>query len=296
MTITIKDGKCDWATQKPLSSNNNEPSIEPKVLIFHTMVGYLKGTDSMFRRGGYDGVESTWGLGGPADGRDLDGILWQWQSANRQADAQAAGNLYAVSVETSDGGHPNHPWSSLQLMALVRLTVDFCKAYKRGCVLVPRTGPITTQGLGYHELRSEWNPNSHICPGPVREGQLRQYVIPKAREVLVGSRPTPPPTPPQPRSRLVVDGVFGSGTIKALQTVLKSLKLYRDNIDGIFGPVTRVALQQLLRVKPDGVVGPVTVKALQVRLRNHKFSCPANGVWDKATTRALQSALNAGRL
>lgn len=291
--MTIKNGVCDWAVQKPLGPQS-EPLIEARVLIYHTMVGYLSGTYNMFKAGGYDGVESTFGLGGISDGAALDGDLWQFQNANRQADAQAAGNLYAVSVETSDGGNPNHPWSSRQLGSLVRLTVDFCRAYKRSPVLVPRTGSITTQGLGYHELRAEWNPNSHTCPGPVREGQLRQIVIPKARAILYPA-PTPSPTP-QPTAHLIVDGVFGMATIKALQTDLRAMKFYHSSIDGIFGPATRVALQMMLRVKPDGVVGPVTVKAMQVRLRLHKFSCPATGVWDKATTRALQSALNAGRL
>jgi peptidoglycan hydrolase-like protein with peptidoglycan-binding domain len=246
----------------------------------------------MFRSGGYDGVESTFGLGGPWDGVALDGELWQFQNVNRQADAQAAGNLYAASVETSDGGHPNHPWSSKQIGALVRLTVDFCRAYKRDCVLVPRTGSIGRAGLGYHELRKEWNPNTHTCPGPVREGQLRQYVIPKARAVLTGVAPTPT----QPKAHLTVDGIFGTNTIRALQNDLRVMKFYHDAVDGIFGPATRVALQLLLKVKPDGVVGPVTVKAMQTRLRLHKFSCPMTGIWDRDTTRALQGALNAGRL
>jgi hypothetical protein len=288
--MTIKGGVCDWAVQKPLGPQI-EPGIDPKVLVFHTMVGYLLGTYNMFRAGGYDGVESTFGLGGPEDGA-LDGKLWQFQNCNRQADAQAAGNLYAVSVETSDGGHPNHPWSNKQVAALIRLTVDFCATYKRTCALVPRTGSIGNAGLGYHELRQEWNPHSHACPGPTREGQLRQVVIPRARQILTGA-----PLPPvQPRSHLTIDGVFGTNTIKALQTDLRALHFYHDRVDGVFGPGTRVALQLMLRVKPDGVVGPITVKALQTRLRLHKFSCPMTGIWDRDTTRALQSALNAGRL
>ena len=41
-----------WALWRPLGPQTAS-IINPTVLIFHTMVGYLAGTESMFRQDGY---------------------------------------------------------------------------------------------------------------------------------------------------------------------------------------------------------------------------------------------------
>jgi hypothetical protein len=183
-----------WATQRILGAQT-EPKIGvPKRLLFHTMVGSLVGTDSMFRQGGFDGTESTFGVGGPwgIDGeRGLDGELWQWQLMGYQADANWDANADSDSVETADGGNPNNPWSSKQLLTLIQLTVDWCRINNRPCVLV---GDPSAEGLGYHEQFIQWNHSHHVCPGVIREGQLRTIVIPKARALLTGKPVPPAPT------------------------------------------------------------------------------------------------------
>lgn len=269
-----------WAKWRPLGPITDEPPIKPTVLIFHTMIGFLAGTEAWFKRGGFKGTESTFGVGGPADG-SRDGELWQWQDMHRMADAQYAGNAYANSVETSDGTHPNHPWSSKQLETLVRLTVDWCRMTGNPCRVV--TAP-NQRGLGWHSQFSIWNVEKHACPGPVRLGQLRTIVIPKARAILAGKKPkSAMRVDLRKTAKLDVDGVLGPATIATLQRALE----IED--DGIMGPETRVALQQELGVRPDGAVGSVTVKALQRRIQVEE-----SGIWDPATTRALQRSLNEG--
>lgn len=295
MTMTITNGRLSGAEWRPLGPET-EPTIDPEVLIFHTMVGYLKGTEGVFKSQGYTGDESTWGVGGPWDGAALDGVIWQWQDTRRQADAQYAGNAYADSVETSDGGNPNHPWSSAQLVSLIDIAVAFCHAHpNRKPHLVNATGPLGDGAFGYHELRHDWNLSGHRCPGAVREAQLRTIVIPKARAILQGATPPPAPKPkPVPAhhndGKIAVDGVFGAETVGAIQHVLKVHGLYHDAIDGIFGPHTRTALQQYLKVRADGVFGPISVKALQ-----HHVGVAADGDLGKVTIRATQTALNNGR-
>jgi peptidoglycan hydrolase-like protein with peptidoglycan-binding domain len=293
--VTIANGKVSWAVARPLGPET-EPAIDDIVLIFHSMVGYLRGTEAMFRAGGYDGTESTWGLGGPWDGPELDGVLWQWQVLGRQADAQFDGNGYADSCECSDGGHPNHPFSSKMLESLVRLGVDFCRYKKRTPYLVPRTGPLGKAAFGYHELRPEWNRDGHTCPGAVREGQLRQIVIPKIRAIIEGGTAAKPVVHSTPGVHLTVDGIFGTGTISALQHVLGVVP------DGVFGPNTRRALQRYLMSKGfyhgviDGVVGPITVKAWKAYLTHlETFHGVNDGNWGRALTAALQTALNEGK-
>jgi hypothetical protein len=305
--MTIKNGVLDWAVQKPLGPQT-EPPITPEVLIFHTIVGGLKAADSLFRAGGYDGTEATFGIGGPDDGADLDGVVWQWQNCNRQADAQYAGNAYADSAEHGDGGHPNHPLSSRQLAADIRLGVDFCRAHPtRKPHLVNKSGPIGEGAFGWHELREDWNTDHHLCPGPVREGQYRTIVIPKIRAELEG-HPVPPAPKPKPvpahhpGGELTVDGVLGAETIGAVQHVLVAHG-YKLAVDGLFGPMARGALQNYLHERGyyhsaiDRIFGPLSTKALQAYLVGQGFLAKkaVTGVWRKDTTSALQRALNAGR-
>lgn len=170
-----------------------EPLIHPRILVFHTMVGYLKSTDALFRTNGYSGVESSFGVGGPWDGVGLDGAVWQWQFTDRQADAQAAGNAFCDSVETSDGGDPDRPWSQKQQKSLIDLTVWWCRQTGSPCRLVTSE---TDHGIGYHRQFADWNPNAHSCPGNVRLAQLKGVIIPSAARIL---KPTPSPTPaPKP--------------------------------------------------------------------------------------------------
>ena len=169
------------AVAKPLGAQT-EPSIGvPRVLIVHTIVGNLAGTDAMFRRQGYDGVESTFGIGGPWEPGDLDGVIWQWQALDRQADAQGAGNAYATSVETADGGKPDRPWTPKQVDALTDLIVWWCRQTGHPAQMVTGTGG---SGIGYHSQFTAWNPNNHSCPNPTRIQQLRTIVVPAAARLL----------------------------------------------------------------------------------------------------------------
>ena len=159
-----------------------EPLIgTPRILVFHTMAGYLKSTDALFRSQGYQGVEAHFGVGGPWDGAQLDGAVWQWQLIDHQADAQAAGNRYCTSIETSDGGNPDRPWTPRQLEALAQLAAWWCRQTGYPPRVVTGTGGT---GFGYHCQFDEWNPNRHACPGPVRIAQLRDVIVRRVRELL----------------------------------------------------------------------------------------------------------------
>lgn len=107
---------------------------------------------------------------------------------------------------------------------------------------------------------------------------------------------------------LVVDGVFGVNTIRALQTRLAAAGCYMGGIDGDFGYYSKLALQQYLRGKGyytsgyllDGVFGYYSVCALQGWLRKigeypaGKFII--DGSWGPETTKAMQRALNKGTM
>lgn len=258
------------AVLKPLG-RQTEPLIgTPRILVVHTMVGGLRGSDSMFRGQGYSGTESHFGLGGPTDGSALDGVLWQWQTIDRQADAQNAGNAYATSVETSDGGDPSRPWSDRQLTALVGLAVWWCRQVGAPARLVDST---SDRGIGYHAQFREWAPDGRSCPGPVRIEQLRTIVIPRVAAALSGTTSTPAGVKPRPAvpavgrllryelGRPLLTGV----DVKAVQAAVGMPAGQRD---GKYGPMTRNAVRHAQvehHLTPDGVVGPDTTRAIGLR-------------------------------
>jgi hypothetical protein len=147
------------------------------------MSGYLMGTDATFRVNGYGGTESHFGIGGNFDRPDLDGAVLQWQSIDRQADAQFAGNAYATSVETSDGAKDGVPWSSKQVEAIIQLGVWWCKQTGNPAKLITS---IDGHGFGYHAQFHAWNLNDHDCPGSVRLSQYKNEIIPEIANRLDG--------------------------------------------------------------------------------------------------------------
>ncbi len=133
----------------------NEPAIRATQFIAHTMVGFLQQVEDMFDAEG-NPIESHYGLGGPWDigHGGSDGELRQWMPNNKSADANRSANRRpdgtgAISIETSDGGNPSHPWSPAQLNQLIRLGNWLCDNGD-----IPRRVCRTPDdpGLGYHSM------------------------------------------------------------------------------------------------------------------------------------------------
>ncbi len=163
---------------------DREPIIRPRMLIVHTMVGYLQGTEDRFRRPDIN-VESHFGIGGPWDGPGRDGEIRQWQDTNRQADAQWDANPFAISVETSDGGDPDRPWSPRQLGALAGLMLMAHRLDGIPARFVT-TWNDPVGGFGWHRQFPQWNQSNHSCPGDVRLSQFINVVVPQVRRLIHG--------------------------------------------------------------------------------------------------------------
>jgi hypothetical protein len=163
------------AVWRPLAEAQTHLQPRKTQVVTHTMVGYLKGTDALFRRSNIV-TESTFGVGGPWDGADLDGSIWQWMDSLARADANFAANGPGISIETSDGGDPGHPWSAKQIDSLLAI-YEWC-IKEHG---IPRRicrNP-NDPGFGYHSLFDEWNHSAHACPGDTRIAQWHDIVIPR---------------------------------------------------------------------------------------------------------------------
>jgi peptidoglycan hydrolase-like protein with peptidoglycan-binding domain len=203
------------------------------VFCFHTMVGSLAGTRSMFLRNGYGGTESHFGTGAA-------GELEQWQDVAFTADANLDGNGYVISVENADFGAGFPKWNTndgsavpaftdAQIATLIRLGVAAAlpgdkpgslhadcprdwACYRDG--IPPRLIPDTKRGrrgFAYHaqgvpgnELVSggvAWSSaRGKVCPGRRRIEQIKSVILPGIVAALESGQAEPArkPEPAKP--------------------------------------------------------------------------------------------------
>lgn len=181
----------DGAQWRPLAPG--DPGVKMTahdIVCLHTMEGFLAGTETMFKKDGWAGTESHFGVGGPAD-PGLDGVVYQWVDTDFQADANLQGNPRLISIETSDGGDATTPWSPAQLDAITDLVVWACQEHSIPPELVADSTP-GLRGIGYHRQGidpwrisggEKWsNAQGKVCPGDARIAQLVNDVIPRVRQ------------------------------------------------------------------------------------------------------------------
>lgn len=190
-----------FGTWNPLAGNwaSQSRMTQVDILSIHTMVGSLASTDSMWRRTGYSGNHSHFGIGG-------NGECTQWQDTAYRAAANYNGNWHIISVECADVGAPFPAWntndgaavpafSTPQLETLAQLIAAMCKAHNIPCQLIPDAKP-GRRGIGYHRLgvpgymvagAEQWSTaQGKVCPGNRRIAQIPQ-VIARAQQILNGA-------------------------------------------------------------------------------------------------------------
>ena len=131
--------------------------------------------------------------------------------------------------------------------------------------------------------------NDHVDPGTIPIA----WLIAEAKKIINDGTPvheTPKPQLPVVEyvpKPIQVNGRFDKNTIKLTQWITG---LRGKEIDGVWGPISKKALQKWLFVTRDEVIGPDTVKALQKRV-----GVPVSrrdGIWYLETTKYLQVYLN----
>lgn len=197
----------EQALWKPFNGSWQEQPKMAKydLIILHTMVGTLNGTDSFFRRNGYSGTFSHFGVGG-------DGAVIQWQDTAFRSAASGAANSRAISIEAADIG-PEFPkwntadgnavpsWNPNQIRSLTSLIAWICKSHSIPCLIV-EDSKSTRRGVAYHRLGVPgfavpggelWSSaRGKVCPGQRRINQIPGIIL-GAKKILSGTN-TPPNT------------------------------------------------------------------------------------------------------
>lgn len=170
---------------------------------------------------------------------------------------------------------------------------------------------IIAEGRGRHwekgaPVKGHRDYAATACPGRNLYSELDHLASGKA-----GSKPAQP-LPAPSTGKLAVDGKFGPATVKALQRELgmstvdgilsSQPSAYKDRFPAAYGgaiqwwprpkgSLTVVALQRKIGRAPDGLLGPNTITSWQGKLGVKK-----DGYFGAESTKALQKALNAGKL
>lgn len=117
------------AQYRPLGQQTQPRMAAHDIVCLHTMVGNLAGTEAYFRRNGYGGTESHYGIGGRWNEAN-DGTVYQWQDRDHTADANLDGNWHVISIETADNAPKAAAdieyWTEAQLAAIVALVAWEC--------------------------------------------------------------------------------------------------------------------------------------------------------------------------
>lgn len=182
----------EMAVWRPLGTQTEPRLVKKHKILIHTMVGTLEGTDSMFRKDGFSGVESHFGTSDT-------GVIWQWQDTDFQADANLEGNDDAISIENEDwfinnwkGVGPVPPFTDAQVDSLVDLCAEICLEHDIPPVRCPDSEDAS-KGIGTHRLgidpfrtHGEHYTTSFgkVCPGDARLRQVNEIIIPRTAAIV----------------------------------------------------------------------------------------------------------------
>lgn len=168
--MATQHGFCPFALNKDIPPGANDPSIVPRAAILHVDAGNAFSLFDFFKnRSG--GIESHFHI-------RKDGVIEQYRSIYRQADANLNANDFAISIETQGLGEGE--WNGPQLASIKRLLL-WLNAETEGAIPLRKITLWNGKGIGYHTLfgaPSPWTPVAKSCPGPDRKAQFHAVLVP----------------------------------------------------------------------------------------------------------------------
>lgn len=199
---------------------SNDPVIVPRLAILHVDAGNAASLHDLFERNqNGSGIESHFFV-------RKDGVVEQYRSIYRQADANYHANDFAVSIETQGLGAGE--WTPEQLRAIQALLLWL---HAEAGIPLVKCSAWNGSGIGYHTqfgAPGPWTPVAKSCPGPDRIKQFDAVLVPWVNATR--ARPAKPkhPTPNLDAAITAVKKVTGDDPlkVKALQA-LEALRAKR---------------------------------------------------------------------
>jgi N-acetyl-anhydromuramyl-L-alanine amidase AmpD len=148
----------------PIGVNHNNGGNIPRILVVHIMVGFMAGTDTIFRNphteaSAHFGVSRT-------------GKVWQWVRTGDIAWHAFDANSYSIGVEHE--GFPTQRLTDRQIEATGELYAWLNDQYPAIDLWVNKN--IGGSGIAYHEQYHAWNLDEHSCPGKLIEAQIHDIL------------------------------------------------------------------------------------------------------------------------
>jgi len=148
----------------PPGVNHDSGGNEPRIFIVHIMVGYMAGTDTIFRNP-HTEASAHFGV-------SRSGAVWQWVDTGDTAWHAFDANTYSIGVEHA--GFPWEPLTAQQIDATGKL-YGWAHQHYPAIDLWVNTH-INGSGIAYHEQYHEWNLDLHSCPGKLIENQIHDIL------------------------------------------------------------------------------------------------------------------------
>lgn len=195
---------------KLISFWRDRPLITPRLQLVHTNAASEEGdVDSSYNWANQPGSDHTI----PHFQIDRDGRAAMFLPLNRKGIANYRVSDWSIAIETADTGTIADPTIS-QFSDIQAEKVAQALAYSAVLFKIPLAYPTAWDGAGT-ACHTEpfgypyWtNANGKICPGDKKKAWVRQFIIPRAAELVAQwtAPPPPPPPPPPPNTITVLSG------------------------------------------------------------------------------------------
>lgn len=163
-----RPGFAPFAIDRNIPPGANDPPITPRVAILHVDAGNASSLYDYFgARSG--GIESHFHV-------KRNGLIEQYRSIYREADANYRANPFAVSIETQ--GYAVGTWTPEQLDGINRILAWLHTEAGIPLVKCPKWDGA---GVGYHVqfgAPGKWTDKAKSCPGAQRIKQFHDVIVP----------------------------------------------------------------------------------------------------------------------
>lgn len=161
-------GFAPFAIDRNIPPGANDPPITPRVAILHVDAGNAASLYEYFGKAS-GGIESHFYV-------KRNGLIEQYRSIYREADANYRANPFAVSIETQ--GYADGTWTAAQIEGINRILVWLHTEAGIPLVKCPKWDGA---GVGYHiqfGSPGKWTDKAKSCPGPDRIKQFNNVIVP----------------------------------------------------------------------------------------------------------------------